>query len=72
MILQILSKSITKKRTSNKMFMAAYAVAFASVTLTTLVPCDKHSAVNDNLIFGLKSGPRRGRTADLAINSRTP
>ena len=44
MILQILSKSITKKRTSNKMFVAAYAVAFASVTLTTLVPCDKHSA----------------------------
>ncbi|GMM42640.1 hypothetical protein ACO0OE_003658 [Hanseniaspora uvarum] len=40
-MIQNFSKTITKKHASNKMFMAAYAVAFASVTLTTLVPCDK-------------------------------
>lgn len=44
MIFQVFNKSITKKKTSNKMFMAAYAVAFASVTLTTIMPCDKHAA----------------------------
>ncbi|KAL6930685.1 hypothetical protein ACO0R3_003805 [Hanseniaspora guilliermondii] len=40
-MIQNFSKSITKKHTSNKMFMVAYAIAFASVSLTTLVPCDK-------------------------------
>ncbi|KAL6932319.1 hypothetical protein ACO0OL_003797 [Hanseniaspora opuntiae] len=40
-MIQNFSKNITKKHTSNKMFMMAYAIAFASVSLTTLVPCDK-------------------------------
>lgn len=52
-MIQNFSKNITKKHASNKMFMAAYAIAFASVTLTTLVPCDKspmgrYSGINND------------------------